>query len=195
MRYPCIAPTSTLLKRAETFTTRYLSHLLRCTAPPPATAPACFNARPIWRTTSSCAAVATLFRAMKTTSTPAHGAPSSRAAARMTRLQRLRKGATPSFLPAMNAQRPPGSGEGATMSEQYLQEERLPCLKRRSISCFDLMVPFMEKPPCVAARSDAGYAHRRLRPLARRAFRTARPPRDDMRARKPWHFARLRLFG
>ena len=36
---------------------------------------------------------------------------------------------------------------------------------------------------------------RRLRPLARRALITARPPRVFMRARKPWVRARLRLLG
>ena len=40
-----------------------------------------------------------------------------------------------------------------------------------------------------------GYTQRRLRPLARRADRTARPPFVDMRARKPWHLARLRVLG
>jgi len=34
-----------------------------------------------------------------------------------------------------------------------------------------------------------------LRPLRRRAARTARPPREAIRARKPWVFARLRTFG
>ncbi len=39
------------------------------------------------------------------------------------------------------------------------------------------------------------YTQRRLRPLARRRARTRRPPFVAMRARKPWHLARLRLFG
>ena len=38
-------------------------------------------------------------------------------------------------------------------------------------------------------------AERRARPLARRAFSTARPPAVDMRARKPCFFARRRSFG
>jgi hypothetical protein len=33
------------------------------------------------------------------------------------------------------------------------------------------------------------------RPLARRAFRTRRPPRVRIRARKPWVRARLSLLG
>ena len=137
-------------------------------------------------------------RAMKTRSVAGQGPPKSRTAARMTRLHLLRKGAEPSFLPAMKAQRPNRtvSDRGATMTEQYIQEERLPCLKRRSISCFDLIVPFTKGH---LAKGENGasrpYAHKRLRPLARRALRTARPPREDMRARKPWHLARLRLFG
>ena len=38
-------------------------------------------------------------------------------------------------------------------------------------------------------------AERRARPLARRAVRIARPARVRMRSRKPWVFARRRLFG
>ena len=41
----------------------------------------------------------------------------------------------------------------------------------------------------------ASYGIRRLRPLARRAFNTARPPRVFMRARKPCVRACLRLPG
>src|SRR5207245_1390143 len=44
------------------------------------------------------------------------------------------------------------------------------------------------------ARSDA-QAERRSRPLRRRAARMARPARVRMRNRKPWVFARRRLFG
>ena len=36
---------------------------------------------------------------------------------------------------------------------------------------------------------------RRWRPLSRRDFRMARPARVDMRLRKPWVFARLRVLG
>lgn len=39
------------------------------------------------------------------------------------------------------------------------------------------------------------YTQRRLRPLARRDAITLRPPLVAMRERKPWHLARLRLFG
>src|SRR5262249_6839972 len=39
------------------------------------------------------------------------------------------------------------------------------------------------------------YAERRARPLARRRFRMARPPRVLIRLRNPWVFFRLRLFG
>jgi len=39
------------------------------------------------------------------------------------------------------------------------------------------------------------YAEMRVRPLARRDERTARPPRVAIRARKPCFLARLRLFG
>lgn len=39
------------------------------------------------------------------------------------------------------------------------------------------------------------YAERRLRPLARRALRTARPARVRMRRRKPWRRLRRRTLG
>jgi hypothetical protein len=38
-------------------------------------------------------------------------------------------------------------------------------------------------------------ADKRVRPLARRAEIIARPARVRMRSRKPWVFARRRLFG
>ena len=41
----------------------------------------------------------------------------------------------------------------------------------------------------------ADQADRRWRPLARRAFNTARPPRVAMRARKPCFLARCKLLG
>ena len=39
------------------------------------------------------------------------------------------------------------------------------------------------------------YADKRLRPLARRAFITRRPPTVAIRARKPWRRLRTRLLG
>jgi len=47
----------------------------------------------------------------------------------------------------------------------------------------------------LARSKTAGQTARRLRPLARRALMTARPPRVRMRARKPWVRARLTLDG
>jgi len=44
-------------------------------------------------------------------------------------------------------------------------------------------------------RCCSSYGIRRLRPLARRALITARPPRVFMRARNPWVRACLRLPG
>src|SRR5439155_6084203 len=44
-------------------------------------------------------------------------------------------------------------------------------------------------------RTPGGQAARRSRPLARRAETMARPARVRMRRRKPWVFARRRLFG
>ena len=41
----------------------------------------------------------------------------------------------------------------------------------------------------------SGYADSSLRPLRRRADRMARPARVRIRSRKPWVFARRRLFG
>jgi len=40
-----------------------------------------------------------------------------------------------------------------------------------------------------------GQAERRRRPFLRRRFRIALPPRDELRARKPWVFDRLRFLG
>lgn len=45
------------------------------------------------------------------------------------------------------------------------------------------------------ARQNVVYALRRLRPLARRALITARPPGVAMRARKPWVRLRLIMLG
>lgn len=39
------------------------------------------------------------------------------------------------------------------------------------------------------------YGESRARPLARRALSTLRPPRVDMRTRKPWSRLRLMLLG
>jgi hypothetical protein len=51
--------------------------------------------------------------------------------------------------------------------------------------------------PCrpLRALSYAALGHRTLRPLRRRAARTARPALVDMRFRNPCVFARFRLFG
>jgi hypothetical protein len=46
-----------------------------------------------------------------------------------------------------------------------------------------------------AASLVRGQADSRVRPLARRAEMMARPARVRMRSRKPWVFARRRLFG
>lgn len=48
---------------------------------------------------------------------------------------------------------------------------------------------------CDRLQAGRSYTVKRLRPFARRRARTARPALVDMRARKPWHFARLRVFG
>src|SRR6185503_11302326 len=45
------------------------------------------------------------------------------------------------------------------------------------------------------ARVQRSQAERRLRPLARRRLRIARPARVDIRARKPCRRFRLRTFG
>lgn len=44
-------------------------------------------------------------------------------------------------------------------------------------------------------QSGEPYTQRRLRPLARRADKTARPPLVAIRERNPWHLARLRVLG
>ena len=72
-----------------------------------------------------------------------------------------------------------------TMNVRYGVFRRLPSENRSEMSALDLIV----------SNVNSHYTQRRLRPFARRARSTARPPLVDMRARKPWHFARLRLFG
>ena len=51
------------------------------------------------------------------------------------------------------------------------------------------------RPPARCSPRRSAQADRRSRPLARRADRMARPARVRMRSRKPWVFARRRLFG
>jgi hypothetical protein len=46
-----------------------------------------------------------------------------------------------------------------------------------------------------ACLPESAQAERRVRPLARRAERIARPARVRIRSRKPWVFERRRLFG
>ena len=74
---------------------------------------------------------------------------------------------------------------GNTMSVRYGVRRRFPLENRSEMSALDLIV----------SNRDALYTQRRLRPLARRAARTLRPPLVAMRARKPWHLARLRVLG
>jgi hypothetical protein len=50
-------------------------------------------------------------------------------------------------------------------------------------------------PQAGAAGQPPGQAERRARPFCRRARRTARPARVDIRARKPWRLARFLTFG
>ena len=49
--------------------------------------------------------------------------------------------------------------------------------------------------PACAGRANQAQTARRLRPLARRALITARPPRVFMRTRNPWVRARLIFEG
>jgi hypothetical protein len=62
--------------------------------------------------------------------------------------------------------------------------------------------PYMQKLRACLEASDrghrwsvAGYADRRLRPLALRRASTFRPPVVDIRARKPWRFLRTSRDG
>ena len=48
---------------------------------------------------------------------------------------------------------------------------------------------------CAAGSTRVGYAESSARPLRRRPARIARPARVRIRRRKPWVFARRRLFG
>lgn len=55
--------------------------------------------------------------------------------------------------------------------------------------------PLSEAGEITPALETSDQADRRWRPLSRRAFKTARPARVFMRARKPCFFERRRLLG
>ena len=79
-----------------------------------------------------------LARAMKVTSHPGHGPPQRRAEARNTRLQRFRRTAPPTRLPATKSTRPSeprASGVRLAMSVTVLPPALIPCLNMLSISC------------------------------------------------------------
>ena len=129
--------------------------------------------------------------ATNTTSKPSNGNPSCWLAARIRRFARFLHTAFPSFLPATKATRPCRpccSSSFKTKSMLGPCPNRLPCLKTRVMSALDLITSN-------TSTSRNGYTVRRLRPLARRAFRTLRPPLVAIRARKPWVLARFLLFG
>lgn len=54
------------------------------------------------------------------------------------------------------------------------------------------MTLWHKKKPLIVS---VAYAERTFLPFLRRAARTLRPFFELMRARKPWTFARLRVFG
>lgn len=91
--------------------------------------------------------VAVSLRATKTTSCPAQGPPSLRAASRRTRFDLLRTGAEPSFFPATKASlpldAPAVSGEGRVMTITEGQDAFVPLEKILSMSCLDLTVFFI----------------------------------------------------
>lgn len=120
-------------------------------------------------------------------SKPPQGPPRSRQRALIRLFALFRQTALPSFFPAIKATRPerPCCSVENTIKVRYGVCSRLPYENRWEISVLDVIVSNLT--PC--------YTQRRLRPLARRAASTARPPFVDIRARKPWHFARLRVFG
>ena len=107
-----------------------------------------------------------------------NGPPSSWQRALIRRFALLRHTALPDFFPAIKATRPLGSccfSLRNTMSVRYGVCERLPCANKTEISALDAMV----------SNTSLDYTQRRLRPLARRAESTARPPFVAIRARKP----------
>lgn len=133
-------------------------------------------------------------RATKRMSYPPHGPSQRLALSRNTRFERFLTTAFPSFFPAINATRPVRprpSGVGAASTMMSGWADRLASRKTWSISLEDLMVPM----PSRTGHRRQTDGQRTLRPLRRRAARTARPPRVAMRARNPCDFARFRLFG
>lgn len=102
----------------------------------------------------------------------------ARHTSRMRLLAELRHTALPDFFPAIKATRPLGSccfSLRNTMSVRYGVCKRMPRENAFEISALDLRV----------SNTIPDYTQRRLRPLARRADSTARPPLVAMRARKP----------
>lgn len=140
----------------------------------------------------SCGAVAIPgFLAIRTTSYPSHGAPLFLAASLITRLQRFRLTALPVRFPATKATRPLWSRCLSFFIIRAAINDVLtlwPFPNSSSKSALDLMVLFTPTRPFHQTQML-------LRPFARRAANTARPPLVDIRERKPWHFARFRLFG
>lgn len=96
-------------------------------------------------------------RAITTTSHPVQGAPSSRAACRITRLLRLRPTAEPRRLPAINATRPRGPRPSGVLFARTTSDLPLALRAVRnivSISREDLIVPFTAPSRGSALRSQ-----------------------------------------
>jgi hypothetical protein len=136
--------------------------------------------------TTSPGALAIPLRATSATSAPSHGPPTRRHDARMTRLQRLRMTAPPSFLPAMKTtrpSRPTAVGDSTASTTRRGCVARLPASNKCSISRGDRIV-------CTVAllgleRPGRDQALKTDRPLRRLLASTARPPRVDIRSRNP----------
>ena len=143
-------------------------------------------------------AVAAPLRATIATSRPSQGPPARLTVSRITRLHRLRHTAPPTLLPATKTTRPSGprrDGVGRLSATSSSVPARRPCLNSASISLAELMVRTFTRPGPSHGRGRSDQALRTLRPLRRRAARTARPPAVAMRARKPCVLARLRVLG
>src|SRR5690606_12608083 len=127
----------------------------------------------------------------RTTARACAGSTSRRAAvaARRRRFTRLRCAACPTALettkPTCGCAAPSESSERWTTTVDL--PARTPRRTARSKST--------ERRSRCAAGSTWDQAESSLRPLRRRAARMARPARVRMRSRKPWVFARRRLFG
>src|SRR5256714_2339768 len=138
--------------------------------------------------------------ARTTMSVPGGSCPNrSRTRCRSRRLPRLRSTAPPTALdttkPARTSRR--AGSERFSVSGNITWTTSTPRVARRPARTAAANSPRRRRRCAVASTRtlQRPQAESSVRPLARRGGRIARPARVRMRSRKPWVFARRRLFG